>query len=572
MLTELTIENFAIIDHLHVRFTPGFTVLTGETGAGKSIIVDALQATLGARVGSDVVRESSRFAAVEAVFDVSGLPSGSPLDGVLEEHGIESDGTLILRREISVNGRGSARLNGRAVPVSVLAAAGSLLVDIHGQSNHLSVLRRDRQLEAVDRFANLLGLRSRVGETITEFNRVKSALGESRHSQRESVQRLDLLRFQVQEIESAKLVPEEEGELLTERSLLGNAERRTQLATTAYQGLLGDRASGLERVLEASAASRELVGLDPSLASLGERLESTRYEIEDIAEEFRRYRDVSEYDPRRLDVIEERLDCLNRLRRKYGTTIADVIDFGERVCAELEQVENLDAHIETLRRQFEEAGTRAAALASELSEARVLAAGRLTAAMYEALQGLGLKSVCFEAEVTQREAAEGLEFPNMQRRYEVGPTGIDSVSFLVSFNPGEPPGPLDRVASGGEMSRFLLALKSVLAGADQTPTLVFDEVDVGIGARHGMVVGERLRQLARMHQVLSITHLPQIAALADEHLTVIKRTAGTRTVVDVRAVDNDDRILEIAEMMSGTNTETARRTAAELLAAAQRRQ
>jgi DNA repair protein RecN (Recombination protein N) len=568
MLTELSIENFAIIDRLLLRLEDGFTVLTGETGAGKSIIIDALQAALGARVGSDVVRTDARYAAVEAVFDV---PRGgsAALDTLRTEQGLDEDDVLILRREISASGRSSARLNGRAVPVGVLAAAGSALVDIHGQSDHLSVLRRDRQLDVLDRFGGLSECRAEVGEAVKEYNRAKRALEELVGGRRDVEQRLDLLRFQVGEIEAAQVRPEEEDELTVERHLLVNAERLTQLSSSAYDALYGESVGALNGVAAAAGTLHELAAIDPGLGGLAERLLSAQYELQDIAQELRQYRDRVDYDPQRLDSIEERLDLLTRLRRKYGPTLEDVIAFGARAREDLEAVENFDERLDELEGEVAGAAARAGASAEYLSEGRLKAARTLTAAMAEALQGLGLKGTGFQVELTRTPSDDGLPLPGEGGKYSYSLSGIDSVTFLVSFNPGEPLRPLERVASGGETSRFLLALKSVLAEADQTPTLVFDEVDVGVGGRRATDVGERMRDLSRSHQVISITHMPQIAALADRHMTVAKAVRDGRTTVDVRALDSTERVVEIAEMMSGSGTEAARRNAEELLESAQ---
>lgn len=567
MLTELAIDNFAIIDRLLVRFGPGFTVLTGETGAGKSIIIDALQTALGARVSGDVVHVGARSAAVEAVFEREEL--GETVEEVLRDLGVEDDEVLILRREISRTGRGTARLNGRAVPLSMLATLGAALVDIHGQSDHLSVLRRDRQLDVLDSYGDLLSLRRAVAEAVREYIGARKRLEELASGQREMEQRLDLLRFQVQEIEGANLQPDEEDELQAERNLLTNAERLTQLSSSAYQELQGEAGSGIERVAAAAAAIRDLAAVDVSLASFAERLESAQYELEDIAQEVRQYRDQVEYDPARLDEIEERLDALTRLKRKYGASVEDVIAFGRQARADLEDVENLDDRLAALAKEVERTEVVAGRMAAELSAARMAAGKRLTEAMGEALAGLGLRSTAFEVELRQQESPDGLPVPGGQR-YAFSQSGIDAAGFLVSFNPGEPLRPIEKVASGGETSRFLLALKSVLAGADRTPTLIFDEVDVGVGARNGVVVGDRLRQLSARHQVISITHLPQVAALADEHLIVAKDVADGMTRVAVRALEASERVTEIAEMMSGTGTAAARRNAEELLAAARR--
>jgi DNA repair protein RecN (Recombination protein N) len=570
MLTELTIEDFAIIDRLLLRLEPGFTVLTGETGAGKSIIIDALQAALGAKVPGDVVRSGAKAASVEAIFELSD-EEREALGHLLDEYGAADDDVLIFRREVSAAGRATARLNGRAVPASVLSQAGAALVDIHGQSEHLSVLRRDRQLDILDRYGGLMPLRGDVAEAVHRLSGLRRQLREVTSGQREAEQRLDLLRFQAGEIEAAQLRPGEEEELGVERNLLVNAERLTSLASTAYDALQAGPAPAVDSVGDAVTASRDLAAIDPELAGISERLQSAQFEIEDIAGELRRYRDTVEYDPQRLEAIEERLDLLMRLRRKYGPTLEDVIAFGAEVQSQLHDVENLDERISALEQDTHEAERSSAGLAGRLSQERASAAAELTGAMAEALQGLGLKGTSFDVQIEREESPDGLPIG------EDGPvaytsTGIDQVTFLVSFNPGEPLRPLERVASGGETSRFLLALKSVLAGADRIPTLVFDEVDVGVGGRRAMDVGQRMRSLATSHQVLTITHMPQIAALADQHLTVLKAVRHGRTTVDVRALERGERVTEIAEMMSGTGSEAARRNAEELLESARQGQ
>jgi DNA repair protein RecN (Recombination protein N) len=568
MLTELSIENFAIIDRLLVRFDSGFTVLTGETGAGKSIIIDALQAALGSRTSPDTVREGANAAVAEAVFEGSVIADPA-LSALLGENGIQPDEGLILRREINATGRGSARVNGRAVPLATLAAIGDLLVDIHGQSDHLLILRRDRQLDVLDRFGGLTEMRNGVGGAVREYLRLRRYLEELSAGQREAERRLDQLRFQVQEIEVAGIRVDEEPELESELHRLANAERLMQLSEAAYQALHAQSGSAVDALGSAESAGRDLAAIDSSLQTLSERLEAARIEVEDLAQELRVYRDSVEADPQRLDEVEGRLDLLTRLKRKYGDSLTEVLDFGAKARTEMEEVENLDERIGEAQRDLADAEQSAGSLAAELSAARRSAARELSEATQQALQGLGLKGTSFEARIGQAFDSNGLPLPD-GKRYGFTAAGVDTVTYLVSFNPGEPPRPLEKVASGGETSRFLLALKSVLAAADRTPTLVFDEVDVGVGGRHGMVVGERLKELAQTHQVLSISHLPQVAALADHHLSVLKAIGAGRTGVAVRRLDPSERVSEIAEMMSGSGSEAARQNALELLEAARR--
>lgn len=567
MLNEISIQNFAIIDRLLVRFGSGLTVLTGETGAGKSIIVDALQVALGGRSSSDMVRTDAKLAAVEAVFD---WPDESNLQAVLEEAGIADEGCLILRREITPAGRSTARINGHAVPLSTLGSVGALLVDIHGQSDHLSILRRDRQLDALDRFAGLLELRAEAATAIRSYTHLRAELEEMQARGRTMAQRLDLLRFQVDEIESADLLPHEEEDLEAERRRLANAERLAELAAHGYNALMSESSPALEGVIGAMGAAHDLAAIDPNLAPLALRLEAARYELEDAAEEFRRYRDAVEFDPQRLDLVQQRLDSLARLRRKYGRTIPEVIEFGTRARAEMEAVEHLDETLDAMGTSVADAERSAADLAGRLSTARAAAALDLRAAMSTALQGLGLRNASFEVVLTQQHSASGLPVAGYASPLAHSSSGVDTATFQVSFNPGEPLRPLDRVASGGETSRFLLALKSVLAETDRTPTLIFDEVDVGVGSRNGMVVGDRLKDLSRSHQVISITHLPQVAALGDQHIHVVKTVHGDHTAVGIRQLEEGDRVAELAEMMSGTGSEASLRNAEELLAQARR--
>ncbi len=567
MLSQLLIEDFAIIDHLTLDFDSGFTVVTGETGAGKSIIIDALQAALGARVAADAVRSGARLASIEAVFDLESEETQTQLAATLSELGIDLDGQLILRREINASGRGTARVNGRAVPLAVLASVGADLVDIHGQSDHLSVLRRDRQRDALDAFGRLGDTRREVGAALAQYEAVRRELIELEAGRREAERRLDLLRFQVTEIESAELAAGEEETLLAERSRLANVGRLSELSHAAHDALSG---SAMESLVEAVGRLQDLKSIDPSLAALAERAASAQLDLEDIAQEVRRYSQWIEYDPVRLSAVETRLDLIKRLQRKYGTTVSEILAFGAGARRDMEDIENLDDRLDDARRRSIEAEAQAGALADSLSQQRARAAEQLTVDLSEALRGLGLKNTEFRCDLSSTPSDDGILLPSSGRRVAYGPAGVDTVTFLVSFNPGEPLRPLDRVASGGETSRFLLALKSVLAGADRTPTLVFDEVDVGIGGRHGMVVGERLRALAATHQVISITHLPQVAALGDQHLTVSKAERNGRTSVAVRSLDAPGRIGEIAEMMSGTGTETARKNAAELIETARR--
>jgi DNA repair protein RecN (Recombination protein N) len=587
MLEELTITNFAIIDRLTVRFDPGFNVLTGETGAGKSIIIDAVGAVLGGRVSAEMVRSGADLARVEGIFSLD--DDNDPVLELLREHELldDGEGAVILRREINVNGRSTARVNGRAVPVSVLGRIGALLVDIHGQSEHLSLFRVDEHLELLDRYAGITSQRAQLAALVEDLRRVRRERDGLLAAQADAARRLDLLRYQVEEIEKAGLRPDEEEELLAEKRLLANAERLALLATAASDELSGDegRRGVLDTLGRASNGLADLVKLDESQQEMLEQLNSALYTLEEVARGLRSYADGIEADPGRLAEIEERLDLLQRLKRKYGATVAEVIEFGQDAARQQEELVNSEERLEQLDAEIELLKGRIGELAGELSLRRREAADRLSAAVEGELRDLNMARARFAVTMTRRPDPDGVPampgddgqaLPSFtgeegETRYAFDERGIDRVEFLISPNPGEDLKPLARIASGGEASRLMLALKTILSTVDRTPTLIFDEVDTGVGGRGGQVVGEKLRLLGEAHQVLCITHLPQVAALGAEHLRVVKRIDGGRTHTDVEFLRGHARIEELAAMLGGMPPPpSAFKAAEELLARAHR--
>jgi DNA repair protein RecN (Recombination protein N) len=581
MLEELSITNFAIIDRLAVRFAPGFNVLTGETGAGKSIIIDAVGAVLGGRVSAEMVRSGANMARVEAIFTLD--EADGPIGALLRDHDVldEDEGALILRREIGANGRSTARINGRAVPVSVLNRVGELLVDIHGQSEHLSLFRVDEHLELLDRYAGNGPLRAELAALVGELRRLRRERDELQAAQADAARRLDLLRYQVDEITGAGLRPEEEEELVAEKRVLANAEKLAMLAGSASDLLSGADAGArgvLDALNEASTALAELVRLDESQAETLESLNGALYTLEEVSRTLRSYASAIEADPARLAEIEDRLDLLHRLKRKYGPTVADVIQFAEQAAREQEDLTNSEERLEELAAEIELLKERIGALAAELSARRQEAAVRLAAGVERHLDDLNMSRARFTVRLERRPDPDGIPLPpgpadadgDAAGRFAFDERGIDRVEFLISPNPGEDLKPLARIASGGEASRLMLALKTVLSTVDRTPTLIFDEVDTGVGGRGGHVVGEKLRLLGETHQVLCITHLPQVAALGTSHLRVLKRIEGGRTRADVEPLAGHERVEELAAMLGGAPPPpTAVKTAEELLARAQ---
>ena len=574
MLAEIDITNFAIIEHLHLQLHRGFNVMTGETGAGKSIIIDAVGMLLGGRAQSEFVRANTAKARVEGTFALENAARES-IFPILDEIGIEhEDDSLIVTREIHLEGRNICRVNGRTVTLHTLERIGEFLIDIHGQSEHLSLLRVREHVDFLDRYGNLWDLRARVAEKVKTLRAVRNEIKTLMMDAREVARRVDRLTYVVEEISEANLKIGEEEVLKQERELLGNAELRANLADHAYRSLFGageDEKGALDWLNEALQAVTGLEKYDASVKNLREEAESATAQADDLARSLRAYRDGVDHNPARLAQIDERMDLIFRLKRKYGDTIEEIIQYGENAAAELATISHSEERTKELQQQETQLLKEIAMLAGDLSRARRDAGERLAREIEAQLQDLGMAKARFGAALERADDAEGPEVEG--RRVAVDTTGIDRVEFLVSPNPGEPLKPLAKIASGGETSRLMLAMKSVLAVADNTPTLIFDEIDQGIGGRTGGIVGNKLWGLTPsaqrtegvpQHQVICITHLPQIAVFGDAHFKIRKEIVGERTVTLIQELDGNDRVEELAIML-GTATATTRQNAAELL-------
>lgn len=570
MLEELNISDFAIIDRLSVRLEPGFNVLTGETGAGKSIIIDAVGAVIGGRTSSEVVRTGTKGARVEAIFSVDDRQAAA-IATALEGYDLleESEGSLILTREISASGRSTARINGRAVPVSVLADLGALLVDIHGQSEHLSLFKVASHVDLLDRYGALLDRRQALATLVTRLRAVQAEEDRLCRSRQDAARRLDLLGYQVEEIAAASLRPGEEEELEAERTVLANADRLATLAHTALTLLSegeGEEINALALLNRGVAIVGDLARIDASQDALLESLNTALYGVEEAARDLSRYADGIEADPGRLASLEERSTQLQMLKRKYGETVEEVIAFGERATAEQGELLNAEDRLEALAAEAERLREVLGREGAALSTARHLAAEDLARRVEGQLADLNMARAQFSVALDWREDPRGVPVPERQGRYACDDTGLDHVEFLISTNPGEALKPLVRIASGGEASRLMLALKTILSSVDQTPTLIFDEVDTGVGGRSGAVVGEKLRDLGHHHQVICITHLPSVAAMGNLHLRIEKQVAGERTRTTVYPLEGPERVEEIASMLGGIPVgESARQAAVDLL-------
>ena len=548
MLIELGISNLAVIDHARIGFGPGLNALTGETGAGKSIVIDAVGLLMGGRADTGMIRSGASGARVEGIFQASAIDLAS-----LEEEGLAAagDDVLILARELASSGRNVCRINGRAVPLRMLQEVGERLIDIHGQSAHLSLLRVPEHVELLDRWAGLADLRRRATALRGRLRRLDRELADLRGDERELARRADLLRHQIEEIGRARLEAGEEDELRHAQRIHANAEQIIQLAGDAYAAVAGgsDDASSARDLLGAAAQRlAQLQHLDPSVAPLAEMAEAAGLQLEEMGGALRAYRDGVEYDPERLAQVEERLGAIFSLKRKYGGTVEEILAFAEGAEAELAGLAGREQAILALEADEASLHRELGSVAGELSAGRRRAARSLERHVEEQLATLAMSG------------SFGVHFGNP----EASAAELESVEFLLSLNPGEPPRPLAKIASGGETSRVMLAIKAALTGADPHPTLVFDEIDSGIGGRVGEVVGRKLWDLARHSQVLAVTHLPQIAAYADLHLRVGKHVAEGRTVTHVDSLEAEDRLDELSDMF-GSDREAGRLQATALL-------
>lgn len=583
MLTELHIRDFAIIDALRLTFAPGFTILTGETGAGKSIIIDAVELVLGGRADAAAVRAGVDRAIVEAAFQM-GPQQRAAIDPTLEQEGLEGDdpNLLLLGREVRHSGRNVCRINGRAVTLSLLRQVAEGLVDIHGQSEHLSLLRVREHVNLLDRYAEVWPLREQVAGTAGQVRAARRELANLLRSEQELAHRADLLQFQIGEVAAASLQPGEEEKLLDERLRLTNAEQLAELASGAIQALEGKDEENTAALDLLGAALRALEGLtrvDPSLEPRLRAAESVNYQVEELIGDLHDYRDQIEHNPRRLQEVEERLALIRRLERKYGATIPGVLAYAQKAARELDRITHSEERIAELQAEEGRLLAELGGLAVELSQQRREAAQRLAAGIEVELHDLRMEGARFGVDFQWKEDTAGVPIPQSQmpnspipaERVAFDSTGVDRVEFLISPNPGEPLKPLAKIASGGETSRLMLALKTVLSHADETPTLVFDEIDQGIGGRVGATVGEKLWCLTAgagpdslHHQVLCVTHLPQLAGFGDAHFRVEKQVKGERTVTQVKRLQGQARVEELAQMLGGSG-EATYRSAEEIL-------
>lgn len=558
MLKEISIQNFAIIESLDLEFTAGFNVFTGETGAGKSIILDALSIVLGDKADISFVREGTKRASIEAIFDYGSrreeIVEVLEREDLLPDDGIEE---VSLSRDIRLEGRSTARVNGHTVSLSVLQEVGSLLVDIHGQSEHLSLLKPSSHIRLVDQFAGNEELLKEYRGFYRKYLAVVKNLKALRDGEAEALRQQDILSYQVNEINAAELSVDEEESLNHEREKMQNSEKIAKLlhqGLVALQGRSEERPGILDKMDELDSALDGLISYDDSLQPLYDAVVNAADQMNDVLDKLQRYKSGLGFSSRRRNQIEDRLALYFSLKRKYGGTVEAVLAFGKDAERKLSLITGTGKQIEELEAENAELLEKLAALAVKLSERRSAAALQISRGVENELDDLRMPAARFEVLMETVPAADGLK-DSKGNKLSFADTGFDRVEFLIAPNPGEGLKPLAKVASGGETSRLMLALKNTLAQADTIPTMVFDEIDQGIGGRIGALVGEKLWELSRYHQVICITHLPQLAALYDSHFHVHKQISENRTQTVVTRLDAEHSLHELASLLGADNGE-----------------
>jgi DNA repair protein RecN (Recombination protein N) len=572
MLTELRIHNFAIIDKLDLNFGPGLIILTGETGAGKSIILDAVVMLIGGRADSTFIRTDSDAAFVEGVFHLRG-PEKEAVHAILQREELMDDPDyVVLTREVRREGRSVARVNGRTANVSLLKELGALLIDIHGQAEHLSLLDPRAHLGLLDRYAEVARPLSDYRQLYHALLNLRRELNDLRKAQADAERRVDMLTYQAEEVEAARLKPGEDEELRKERDRLANAEalsRNAQEALAVLEEGSPETPAATDLMGQVVQALSALAKIDSAQSDMADQAELLLDNMSDLIHNLQDYMDEIEFNPKRLDEVEERLDLIYSLTRKYGGSIPAVIAYGAEARKQLELITTASERIQDLEMQEARLLEKLAQQGSLLSEKRKSAAIEMSNGIEAELDDLRMEAAKFGVDFQTKPDPNGAPVED-GTRIAFDQNGFDRVEFMIAPNPGEGLKPLARIASGGETSRLMLGLKNVLARADEIPSLIFDEIDQGIGGRVGMVVGQKLWNLSRMHQVFCVTHLPQLAAFGDEHYQVQKLVQGNRTLTHVERLDGEPRLLELSQML-GEVGEGTLRSAHELMQVARQR-
>jgi len=560
VLLELKVKNFALIDELSMQFSEGLNILSGETGAGKSIIIDAVNMAIGERADREFVRSGCNKCTVQAVFRVS---KNSVILERTDELGIEKneEDIIILMREIYSNGRSVCRINGIIVTRGALKSVSEKLIDIHGQHNHQSLLNQNSHIDILDSFGgkSIQEQASKVASKYATLALLKKQLNEISVDEKERMRKIDMLKFQAREIDESNLTIKEEEDLNSQKKLVINAEKIYSALANSYEKLADSdlNLAILDNLAFITQNLGDVKTFDSELKKFYDSFEEVQFKLQDLAWEIREYKEQVEFDPNIIDEIEERLDIISRLKRKYGISVKEILEYRKKIVNELEDLINSDAKIDKLKEEVEITEKELEKLSVSLSETRKFVSLTLNKSLMKILEELNMKKVSFSISIKQ------LKSENL--KYKLTSRGIDTVTFLISTNVGEPLKPLSKVASGGEMSRIMLALKTILADTDKIACLIFDEIDTGVSGRTAQIVGEKLYQISRNHQVVCITHLPQIACLADSHFLIEKITNDTATNTKIDKLNKNKIILEIGRLLGGKLTEITLKHAKEMI-------
>jgi DNA repair protein RecN (Recombination protein N) len=566
MLQELRIKNFVLIDDLSIPFGEGLNILTGETGAGKSILIDAISGVLGEKMTTDMIRADSDRAIIEGVFDVTSLPH---VKAILNDSGIDCDDELSMRRELYSSGKGRCFANATQIPVTKMKEIADYLIDIHGQNEHQNIVRISAHRELLDSFAGNGPLVEQVREIHAELQSLRESIDSFEMDEKEKARKTEYLSFVVKEIADAKLQKNEEEELREEENILSNAEKIFSHVNIASDLLKGDQGiiPSLKRAEQAIASISEI---DPQISATLENLRQAYYSLDDCSSFLRGYEKSINFSPQRINEVEERLSLISSFKKKYGGSIAEILQFAEKSRAELEAISSGDEKVEKLKEEYSAKIKKAKELAISLSDKRAKFAKDLEEAVMKELTELNMSGTKFRISI-KRELSDKGEIECENKRYVLYPHGLDRVEFLLAANEGEDLHELRKVASGGEMSRIMLALKKVILSNDIVDSLIFDEVDTGISGKTAEIVGKKLKSLAATRQVLVVTHLPQIAAMSDSHFVVLKEKSGNRTHTRVKKLSRQEKILEVARMLAGeTVTDLSKKHAEEMVSMADR--
>lgn len=550
MLKSLEIKDYALINHINVEFEKGLNVITGETGAGKSILIDAMSLLLGERASSDVVRKGAQKSFVEGIFDVE---NNKKVKSLLEENEIEFQPELIIRREISLKGSNRCFVNDSPVSLNIVKELGDLLVDLHGQHEHQSLLRTETHIDFLDEFANNKNLLENYKNIYKELIEKQGELIELKSREQSLKEKKEIYVFQLKEIDNVNPLPDEDELIINELNILENSEKLMELTEDVYNKLYDNENSVIDLLGEVKHKLNQLASIDKSFLESEGECDSALSIIKELASSFRSYKSRLDINPKEIEGKRERLGAINLLKKKYGGSIKSIIEYKEKITKELDLAENFSSAIGNLENEINDLRISAGEAAEKLSSTRKKQALKVESEVIKALSQLGILNAVFKVKIDQSEAGlnDGVFVLIRNKRYRSTENGIDGVEFFISTNAGEDPKPLTKVASGGEVSRIMLSLKTILAKSDKLPLLIFDEIDTGVSGRIAQKVGAALKDLSSFHQIISITHLPQIAGMADIHYAVEKKQIDDRTISSIKKLSEDERIIEVAKLLSG---------------------